>query len=324
MYCIITGNTTYNGSGGGIRIAEGVITNCTIKGNHAFGAVQYGPSGGGISCGTNTIVNNCTVSNNQALSGGGIGCTFGNPSIMNSIIMGNSAERWGGGIYCEWDAHANISNCTITGNSAEEGGGIGCLDSSPTLVDCILWDDSATSGLEIRGHTIYGSDSIRISYSDIQGGQIAAYLTGNTTLNYGPGNINADPRFVSGTIGDYFLSQIAAGQSSNSPCVDAGSTISIVHGMDKITTRTDKATDTGWVDMGYHYNLYPEIGDFNNDWAVNFIDFVIFAQAWKSQPNDPNWNQLCDISEPKDNVINGRDLAVFTKYWLEQNILYKQ
>lgn len=83
-----------------------------------------------------------------------------------------------------------------------------------------------------------------ISYSDIEGLDVGLPETGN---------INADPLFVSGPRGDYYLSQESAGQGSDSPCVDAGSNTAENLGLNDKTTRTDSVTDAGTVDMGYHY-----------------------------------------------------------------------
>jgi hypothetical protein len=64
--------------------------------------------------------------------------------------------------------------------------------------------------------------------------------------------IDADPLFVTGPQGNYYLSQIAAGQGTDSPCVDTGDPAShMIVG----TTRTDEVPDSGVVDMGYHYPL---------------------------------------------------------------------
>ena len=46
---------------------------------------------------------------------------------------------------------------------------------------------------------------------------------------------------------------IAAGQGSDSPAIDAGSDTAANLGLDTRTTRTDSVTDTGTVDLGYHY-----------------------------------------------------------------------
>jgi hypothetical protein len=55
--------------------------------------------------------------------------------------------------------------------------------------------------------------------------------------------------------------------------------------------------------------------DFDGDGCADFIDFSIFALAWQSDSNDNNWNPICDISKPKDNIIDQNDLAVFSGYW---------
>ena len=95
------------------------------------------------------------------------------------------------------------------------------------------------------------------------------YIGPNGTINWGwdpndpnipiwepnSHNINADPLFING----FFLSQVAAGQPApNSPCVDAGSANanSPDINLGGYTTRTDSNSDTGIVDMGYHYSAF--------------------------------------------------------------------
>jgi opacity protein-like surface antigen len=56
--------------------------------------------------------------------------------------------------------------------------------------------------------------------------------------------------------------------------------------------------------------------NFNGDYRVDLSDFSILGFAWQSHPDDDNWNQVCDISTPRDNVINQHDLAVFCGSWL--------
>jgi hypothetical protein len=57
-------------------------------------------------------------------------------------------------------------------------------------------------------------------------------------------------------------------------------------------------------------------GDFSGNNHEDFTDYAIFASAWQSDPCQPNWNPACDISNPKDDVIDLSDLAVFSEYWL--------
>jgi hypothetical protein len=55
--------------------------------------------------------------------------------------------------------------------------------------------------------------------------------------------------------------------------------------------------------------------DFDASGEVDAIDFAILARAWKSHEGEPNWNPLCDISEPNEGVIDERDLAGLGDNW---------
>ena len=72
----------------------------------------------------------------------------------------------------------------------------------------------------------------------------------------GDKDFSKDPLFVraaSEKQGNYRLSQLTSGQDLDSPCVDAGTTTAAQLGLQKSATRTDEASDTGMVDIGYHY-----------------------------------------------------------------------
>jgi hypothetical protein len=57
-------------------------------------------------------------------------------------------------------------------------------------------------------------------------------------------------------------------------------------------------------------------GDFEPDCDVDFYDYAVMALAWRCGPEDDHWKPGCDISTPKDNVIDERDLDVLTDNWL--------
>jgi hypothetical protein len=57
--------------------------------------------------------------------------------------------------------------------------------------------------------------------------------------------------------------------------------------------------------------------DFDNNEAVDFIDLAIFVAAWLSNDTPTaNWNPACDISDPADGVVNGKDFCVLAANWL--------
>ena len=156
------------------------------------------------------------------------------PTITNNLI----SDTIGPGIQCEYSSSPKITNNTIVLNIIGfPGDGIRCDASSfPTVLNSIIWGNEPA---QISG-------SAQVTYCDVEGGYA------------GTGNIDADPLFVKGPLGKYYLSQIAAGQSQDSPCVDAGDDViqwPCLANMVCGTTRTDVEPDSGIMDMGFHYPL---------------------------------------------------------------------
>ncbi len=320
--CTFSGNQadSWNSAyGGGIYNASGspTLTNCTFNNNSAYSPSCSGYGGGILNVSGSPTLTNCIFSGNQAVSGmhdggygGGIFNTGSNLDITNCIFSGNQASggapdgSHGGGIFNT--GSSNISNCTLTGNSAvgdygsSSGGGI-YSSGSPIITDCILWANSAPIGPQI-----YGSPTV--TFSDVQGGWT------------GTGNINADPCFVTGPDGNYYLSQITAGQAVDSPCVDAGSDTAANLEMDLFTTRTDQLPDIGTVDMGYHYTSTMS-ADIDKNWHVDFLDFAILAADWLqcSNPYDSNCTETGLLAGDiiPDYYVNIYDLAILTDCWLD-------
>ena len=220
--CTISGNSGGK-AGGGIWChfyTSPTITNCTITGNSCSQLEYFG--GGGIYCHlySSPTIANCTISGNVSVRiGGGISCDTSSPTITNCIISDNIAPQgWGAGIFAD-ESYPTITHCTITGNSTTTdgaGGGFFCNSSFPTFTNCILWGNSSPEGPEIWIGQYMEWDlhtTLTVSYSDVQGGEAAAYFEPGSTLIWLEGNIDADPLFVGP--GDYHL-------RPGSPCIDAG------------------------------------------------------------------------------------------------------
>jgi hypothetical protein len=119
---------------------------------------------GGIFNNELLTINNSTISNNTAYSGGGIAnSSYGELVINNSTISGNVASRGnGGGI--ESRGKLVINNSTVTGNSSPVGGGIVLsynfsspdYNSSATIANSIITDnfngdvDLSTGGFSVN------------------------------------------------------------------------------------------------------------------------------------------------------------------------------
>ncbi len=240
--CVITGNST-NGHSGGIQCQDHTrVIDCRISDNIAAGY------GGGIYAADSSQIFNSIITGNEANQGGG--CWVSDDTeLINCEITDNTASDFGGGVYTN-ESDILVMNCTISGNTAtNDGGGLCVIASSlrgaPFVTDSIFWGNSAGGS----GNEIYDSVAeLTVENSNIEGGWPGA------------GNIDSDPLFLTGPGGDFYLSQIASGQSLDSPCVNAGSgSASIIcwnNGgvcLDELTTRTDFIVDTGHVDMGFHY-----------------------------------------------------------------------
>jgi len=225
---------------------------------------------------TGPTIENCIITSNIIRFGGGaIYCdAFSFPIINNCLIVDNVIEGGsGGGIYCV-DGMPMISNCTIAGNWAQyDGGGIYSIGGGiPFISNSIVWDNLP---MEIHAEACYPE----MFYCDVQGGWP------------GEGNIDADPLFATGSPGDYYLSQLAAGQDQDSPCVDAGSDMTEMLGFTELMfTRTDGVGDIDLVDLGFHY-FYV---DCNSNGTSDEQDI------FEAVSMDCNWNGVPDECEPEE------------------------
>ena len=143
--------------------------------------------------------------------------------------------------------------------------------SMPTVRNCVLWGNAASwRGSEID---VTPLSVLTVIYSNVASG--AEAVGGSGIVVWGEGNISADPLFVPGPRGCYYLSQIGAGQPASSPCVDAGSNTAADLYLDTLTTRSDEVTDAGLVDMGYHYpvtGMTLVMGDYDRSGRVDLLD----------------------------------------------------
>jgi hypothetical protein len=199
------------------------ITNCVIKTNSAV-------FGGGVACAnsnTKPKITNCIITANAAIvGGGGFYINVSSPIIRNCIISGNVAPD-GGAFFSHNVGNPIITNCTISQNTASRSTGviIYCYESSNiTVQNSILWGNTAPYASQIKVGNSGAATSIQISYCNIQGGKENIISDDNCTVEWGQGNINADPNFVNlggltvsegFTAGDYHL-------LGESPCIDAG------------------------------------------------------------------------------------------------------
>jgi hypothetical protein len=176
--------TITNGYAGVVFGIGGTATlnQCTLSGNS-------GLLGGGIHFGGGLLtLNQCTLSGNSADAGGGIFIMNGTLVLNQCTLSGNSATNDGGGIW-NHSGIITLNQCTLSGNSAINGGGGGInnyYDGTVALNQCTLSGNSATNVVDIGGG--FGGGGI------YNGGRLAmtnCILSGNSD-NYGADDIYND------------------------------------------------------------------------------------------------------------------------------------
>ena len=132
-------------SNGGAIYNDGsspTLTNVVFAGNtsNLYGGAIYNRAA------SNPSLTDVTFSDNTADRGGGIYNTTSNPTLVNVVFAGNEAcNNQGGGICNYMGSSASLTNVTFSGNTAPYGGGMFNNNSSPTLVNTIMWGDWASS-----------------------------------------------------------------------------------------------------------------------------------------------------------------------------------
>jgi len=270
--CYFAGNRAQ--SGGGLFLVNGIVALAGgyIIDNHATGVVSTSQAtdeeagrGGGVVCVTTiATIENCVISDNISEGtysyGGGVSFYGGSDiithEVRNCLITGNRAGVAGGGISCRIFTTPEIANCTFEGNSAGSYGSGVFSDwtSQPQISDSIfagcdrraIYEEKIGDDAFVRYSLFHNNPDGDFYDADTGQGYNGADAINSVAGNHE--NIEGDPLFVIGPIGDHYLDQ------SSSAAVDAGSDFAVNLGMHIYTTDPDPNNpDTGTVDIGYHY-----------------------------------------------------------------------
>lgn len=120
----IKNNKVTSGNGGGIYTDTHdtktlMLVNTTISGN-----VVTGGNGGGIYYNASVELESNSISNNSAVTGGGIVFAGKNNTMYSGSVANNTATAWGGGIQVLSGNSLNLGEASIYGNTAPSDGGI--------------------------------------------------------------------------------------------------------------------------------------------------------------------------------------------------------
>jgi hypothetical protein len=252
-------STAINGGGIYLYGVDALITSCIIDNCHASNA------GGGIVAinGASPMLTHCIISDCTATtSGGGLYASSG-PSTITMINCAIHENRCttdaGGGLFFNSGSDGILTNCTIGDNNSDgNAGGLYAYQCTLDLTDCIIWGNAA--GAASFGNQLMAAGSPAQTYVTFDycclpsNAQDSKRFGGGGTITELGTCVNADPLFWIGPLGNFYLSQTAAGQGSDTPCLDAGSDTAANLGLDARTTRSDQVPDAGTVDIGFHYD----------------------------------------------------------------------
>jgi parallel beta-helix repeat protein len=292
-----------------------VITNSTFDGNYITPSAIFAISsdvkltdcivknhtGYGIFVDNNNIeINHSLIERN---SWAGLSCSGGSTlTLTNSVIRFNSelSGNYGGypGIYLDGISSATIKNNWIhnNGTDADDYGIYVSYTSSPAIIRNNTIVHNPGYGIYLQSGPEPNISNCIIWDNDT--GQLfqcsASYSC--TTDDPGPGfmNIQTDPN-------DLHIAE-------NSACKNAGDP-AFVPDLGETDIDGEGRVKDGRVDIGAD-EYYWSPADFNDDEIVNFIDYAIFAKAWKTQNSGKSLDG--------DSDVDIYDLKLFCEDWLWQ------
>jgi hypothetical protein len=166
--------------------------------------------------GTTADISDCRFLDNSVngASTGGAAVDVANFAIVSlrrCLLVGNSGPS-GGAVRIK-ESQAVIDACTFLDNTATIGGSLRIQTAADVVMrNSILRGGSAPNGMELSIAAV--GTVVTVSYCDVAGGQSGAQVL-NATLEWGPGNIDAEPLFVDAAAGDLHL-------QAGSPCINTG------------------------------------------------------------------------------------------------------
>ncbi|GJM25166.1 MAG: hypothetical protein DHS20C16_15810 [Phycisphaerae bacterium] len=219
--------------------------------------------------GTNTRFVHCWFEGNHVTLGSSRGGAVSNQNsiifVENCLFMDNEVLLDGGALYAV-TSEISVQSSTFVGNRAQTGGAINILRGVVHVENSILVENQAINGSQVA---VIDNSSADFAHCNLEGGPDGIFQFAST-LTFGAGMLDADPMFVETFAFSHLLSQSAAGQLQDSPCVNAGSIGAMDLGLNLRTTRTDGLGDDGVVDMGYHHPL----PDCNTNGVPDFEDIA--------------------------------------------------
>ena len=292
-----TGGSGVSGGGGGAAVYWGAssatLRECVIVGNvsRTLGNpfIEDGRGGGlYLDRQSSALIEDCVIVANEAdRQGGGvlyIGGTGTAVGVRNSLLAYNVADQ-GGAIHSaspiDLGSIAYYDNNTVVNNFASiSAGGIQTGFGDVFIHNCIIWDNDSPFAPQLYAR----SELLHVEFSAVAGGLEGVEAPDG--IEWGPGNIDADPLFFDSERGDFHLLH-------GSPCIDAGNNLAVPE---------DVTTD---LDGGPRFLDVPDMPDTGNPDGINPI---VDMGSYEYDPDDCNNNDTPDdqdIAEGTSQDCNG-------------------
>ncbi len=242
--------------------------------------------------------------------------------------MATGQDCTGGGTFSRY-AYVPLG-CTIVSNHAGLSGGGSCFDGEDfEIYNCVYWGNTASSGPQISLSDAESTDDneLLLRYSSVQGERSGIYVSGNSTLTWGEGNIEADPLFlalpddggdgwgdrsdtpdIDEGLNDYYGDLHL---SRTSPCINAGNPLASYTG--QLDIDGQRRVFAGRVDIGA-----DEYIDFDHefDGDLDLVDFSAMASHWMAiDCQAPDHCDSADVNH--DTNVNFADLLYVSDNWLD-------
>ncbi|NIP23317.1 MAG: hypothetical protein GWN67_04355, partial [Phycisphaerae bacterium] len=299
--CNIIGNQAEI-TGGGLYFYQSEVASvirCNIESNQADG-------GGGIGCvECSPLIQNCTICKGLArFGGGGISCADGsNPVIMNCTIVQNEVHSLngiygrGGGVRCYW-SNPILYNCILWDNYANWTG--------PQI--SLRYSSSWPSVVTVLYSNIQGGQS------DVHVDNGSTLIWGEGNIDTDPlfANVNNGDYHLKSQAGRWDpASESWVIDDVTSPCIDAGNpgcTLGDEPNEPNNVLRNMGAYG-GTAEASKSPANWRSIADMTNDWVVDSNDLKAFVDYWMQTgdciPSDLNRSQSVDFN----------DFAIFGLQW---------
>lgn len=313
--------------------ASPLIAQCVFRDN---AAPRYGGAvelfyGGPILVGCAFHANG-VLGHEQAHGGGAIYAFGTSATFVNCIFSDNHTTfpgTAGGAVRLFEDKGTALRLCSFARNQAADAGGAvswkGLINGHVrgTMANCLLWDNQASAGSQL---CIGGHGVLAVSYCNVAAGSEGVLVEDQAVLDWGPGNIDADPLFADPNSGDLHL-------LPGSPCIDAGGNAFVPPDYADLDRDGDvyeltpldldyegrffddpNTPDSGCgpvpiVDMGaYEFGgtgPQPCLGDLNDDRVVNLSDLALLLSGYGV---DDRGDLDCDADTDLDDLYTLLDM----------------